>query len=374
MSKRIAFVGDLHLGAPIKNPSDEINCLMDNLKEQKLDIVVLLGDIFHKKISLDSIESKLASTLLSFLKYELDATVIIVKGTITHDYDQLKNFYGLQDDKFFIVETYSHLSIGDLDFLVIPEEVIKEDSERYYRSLLINDDLEYLVYDFIIGHGTFDCVPFVKATIADMDTSKYTLNSVLPSPILNSKLFKLHSNGPMMFGHIHSKINYKDSLYYPGSWSRWTHDTDNEIKSFIIVDYYECGHELEEVVNTKASKFETVSISETMLSADVNDLANNLISRYKDIDSLKVSISKEVPLEFSERIGQLKKLLMSYESITVEDTKRRTFIQQVIKDSANVLNENVIADINLSPKETLINAAKEHGIDEEFINFLFNQN
>ena len=106
--KIFVALADLHIGNKNISPESMKKQLkkhfFDVMKNIKyLDAIFILGDILHTIISLNTEYSNLYLWFIDKV-YKLakkkNATVIIIKGTISHDNDQLNNIrsYTLNDD------------------------------------------------------------------------------------------------------------------------------------------------------------------------------------------------------------------------------------------------------------------------------------
>jgi len=379
-SIRIALIGDIHIGAKIKDMDKQLIGLVDDLRElsDSIDIVVFLGDIFHKKIPFDCKEALLAHEIFrTFSKPPFNKIqFIIVKGTVSHDNDQLKHFYNIYPN-IKVVDKYSHVTLNtenrnkaELDLLVVPEEVIRNGSEEYYTKRLFTSEGDMLIYDLIIGHGTLNFVPFIKYITKDVPEDKYT-HSILSSPIMISQKWEEHTNSKMVFGHIHNKISSNTGKsFYPGSYCRWIHDADDESKSFTLMDYnQETGKTIiQEVPNKFDSKFVTKNIDNKFLDDLNKESFKNLLE--ENYDSLRLMINPDVSIG-DERVNQLKEMIKNYDYIFITDKRKKQIIESLVnKIDENDNEESFVSPINdnlCDPYDILIQTAKEYGLEEGFI-------
>ena len=94
-----AHIADVHFGAFDPKTQYEIlmhQCVSKLYELPKLDVIALDGDLFDHKVMSNSDTTMYASlfvdSLVTLAKYS-GATLIILHGTFSHDYDQLKIFY-----------------------------------------------------------------------------------------------------------------------------------------------------------------------------------------------------------------------------------------------------------------------------------------
>ena len=139
---KIYTISDIHIGA-----SDD-NLLYENLKEFFLnkilkdipDMIVVCGDISHDTLSLNSqsgkIYLKFAKELMNICA-ENDIKLRIIKGTQSHDRNQLDIFNIQEYDKKIDMKIFNTVSdeetIQGYEFLSIPEEYVSNQNEYYKK-------------------------------------------------------------------------------------------------------------------------------------------------------------------------------------------------------------------------------------------------
>ena len=251
-----AVIADIHVGAFDSNRL--YNELMegfikyiDSLKI--LDFVVIAGDLFDSKISLNSEHTKY---VFSFLRNLIEICISkntklrIIKGTESHDNQQLNVLTYLQGSNCDI-KIISHVSsenlFEDCKVLYVPEEYMKDKNE-FYKDYMDDE------YDMIFGHGLVDEVAFC----AKKQESEVTMSK---APIFQSKKLMSITKGPIFFGHIHKAQNIRDKMYYVGSYSRWVFG-EEEPKGFMTVAYTpETGaYETEFIENKHCRTFDTICV------------------------------------------------------------------------------------------------------------------
>jgi DNA repair exonuclease SbcCD nuclease subunit len=160
-----------------------------------LDLITMAGDLFHRKLSMNEISSKLVLKFVDKLLeicYENDIKLRFIKGTTTHDFNQLDNFkhHELNFD-FRIINTVECEEIfPDVYALYIPEEYM-ENPEEYYSEYLPPAD--GAKYDIIVGHGTFDFVAFENQ-------QQESERPIKNAPVFKYKDFDEYAYGPVVFG------------------------------------------------------------------------------------------------------------------------------------------------------------------------------
>jgi DNA repair exonuclease SbcCD nuclease subunit len=196
------FITDLHYGASDdKKLTDELyNIFLSKAKKDKhdLDFIVVGGDIFHRKFSFNHKTARLAIDFiydLAQLCLDNNISLRILKGTQTHDYQQLDNFKYLERKGDIKIINKVHAEEMRENFVVLhmPEEYMS-DYHEYYKEYFEEVD-EETKYDMIFAHGTCDFSAFTS----QQQESESTLSS---APIFDSKEFAEYFHGGMFLGYL----------------------------------------------------------------------------------------------------------------------------------------------------------------------------
>ena len=151
--KKITIIADIHIGSRpnIKDYYEkELVKFIDFIIEKNVDIVIVAGDLFDKRIIKDSIFDVYANLFVNKLT-NLKKEVIFLKGTLSHDYNQLDSYLYLQNEnRLKIINTVQELFVSGIDFLFIPEEY-ESNKYEYYKDTIYSNKK----YDFAVGHGMF---------------------------------------------------------------------------------------------------------------------------------------------------------------------------------------------------------------------------
>ena len=161
-------ISDIHFGGlPAKQLYNELRkeFLIPIHKMDKLDLVVINGDLTDKKISLNDEHGRyLIKFMDDLVKICMGkgAKLRIVKGTRNHDLNQLNNFSYLETKKkldFRIINSISEEELyPDFKVLFIPEEYM-DDQKSFYAPYLKNN------YAMCFGHGTMEFQAFENQII-----------------------------------------------------------------------------------------------------------------------------------------------------------------------------------------------------------------
>lgn len=296
-----AYVGvvisDIHFG--VLKPMELYNQLkesfldyIDNLAI--LDFIIITGDLFDSKISLNSDHAKVA---IQFMKRIIEISkkkntkIRIIKGTESHDnkqLDVLDIFYKNEDVDFKIINTVSdEYLFENMRILYVPEEYI-ENKDDYYKDYFSQ------TYDMIFGHGLVNEVVFV----ASKQESELTMSK---APIFKTEDLLNICKGPIFFGHIHAPQVIKERFFYVGSFSRWCFG-EEEDKGFYLVSYVpEKGKFKAEFIKNKLAKtYNTVRIDETsaLFKENVDKIIDNMISFINTFNADYLRFVVSIPEEY----------------------------------------------------------------------------
>ena len=213
----IAEIADIHFGCNTQMTSRLYKELEEEfigtLKQEKPDIIAICGDMFDQKLMFTTFESQLSNKFIHVLRTEFpNALIILVKGTRSHDLNQLDNFKGYVDNNFRIYNEVTEDYYNDFRFLVIPEEYYP-DKSVYGKYLNTNEK-----YDWVFFHGMFS-----YALNANNRFNKITFTV---------EDFKNCVFGKVVGGHIHDPVE-SGNVQYCGSFERWKHG-ENLTKGFRI--------------------------------------------------------------------------------------------------------------------------------------------
>lgn len=287
----IVTIGDIHFGAMdskilLKELREEF---LDRLKQMPIiDMIVITGDTYDHKLSLNSNHTK---ACFSFMRELCDiavaknAAVRVIKGTLSHDNDQLDNLHMFSDMcDFKIINALEGEFFRGSNILYMPEEYL-DDDESYY------DEWVNTTWDLIFGHGMIKEAAF----IAHKQESAITMKKAI---ILKTEKMLDVCKGIILFGHIHTAGKYKKRFYYGGSFSRWCFG-EEEDKGFNIV-YYNPEHpekvKVEFMVNKQARIFDTVTLD--IRSSDIErvceTIKNAIDMTHYDKKRVIVNLSEEI--------------------------------------------------------------------------------
>ncbi len=285
---KIAIGADFHIGSRSdikKYYEEELVNFVKEVKERKVDLIVIDGDLYDKRISTNSDFNTYANLFINeladYCMYS-GARLFILKGTMSHDLYQLDSFIYLTKDpkkNTFIFNTCQEVFYNNCNFLIIPEEY-ESSKEEYYKDTIYNPDKKY---DFVFGHGMF--------TFAGGYATESGKNNHI---VFTTDDFKDNVYGLVVFGHIHIRMR-KNNCLYPGSYSRDSFG-EEEPKGFIYIEYDEKNHKVkkEEFVENK-----NAPIYKTINAVDVpeEDIGVFIKKELETCERLRIIIDSDITEE-----------------------------------------------------------------------------
>lgn len=331
-------IADLHFGA--FDPERQYNILMEqfykpSLQLEKLDIISVDGDIFDHRVMSNSDVAMYACKFIDNLVHLAEiknATLLIIAGTYSHDYDQLKLFYHYMDGDYSkrvdvrIITSIQFEMVKGARILCIPE--LYGLDESVYRKVFFESGW----YDAAFIHGTF------KGSVYGDNAGMGRL--LIPEDFIYCK-------GVAISGHIHKSGCFNGFYYYCGCPYRWKFG-EEESKGFLLL-----VHDLDTQIHYV--EFKEI-ISDTYITLDVDTLLSNdpqkLINELEQLrqetgaDYVKLKVSNSVS-------GQNKTIINQYyrnnsntfiEFLNKQEIQKKEIDKQ-IQDSYNYLVDDKISDL-----------------------------
>ena len=166
----IAAIADVHIGNKAIDWKEYKYQLKKGVIEKLetmtfLDMVVICGDTLHCQVSMNS---DYASVFFWFINKivkiakKKNVVVRIIKGTRSHDLDQLDTLHFYEDDPdidFKIIDDYYIESLNGCNYAYIAENYIDLPVKEYYKEIF---DKPKNYFDMIFGHLTIEQTQFVQ--------------------------------------------------------------------------------------------------------------------------------------------------------------------------------------------------------------------
>lgn len=303
--KVFAAIADIHIGIRHISAGTFRKQLkkhfINTLKDMKyLDGIFILGDILHTVVSLNS---DYAETYLWFIDqvYKVakkrGATVIIIKGTPSHDNDQLQNIKSYMHNEdgvdFRVYETVEEITLwDDYKVLVLPDVRVRD----------LKDIGQYLTgdkkYDMILGHGLISAMKYVSQESENMPTKVYEYDA---DNLIDS------CKGPVLFGHIHQFQTIRNHFYYAGPFTLLERGGVNA--GFIIggiSDEDRSRFKIEQFLNPDSASYIDLDVNRKVLSQftvdEIFEAIDDLIKDTKPNDLITLRITRGEDFEAADKV------------------------------------------------------------------------
>lgn len=262
----ILSIADIHIGSiPAKQHKRELdglfNIIEKNKLKNKIDMICILGDIFHKKLFHNSGHAKLAAYFINRMKYICKKKKIILRfldGTDSHDNTQLDNYEDFDTELNFAIKRDISIEMinGNKCLFISDIHGKKEDYQEF-----LDDE-----YDYIFFHGTFGHVPFAK----HIDNAKHLVWEYTDFKCKNF----------IIGGHIHSHSTFNNVIYV-GSYSRFVFG-EEESKGFIFSEKINDTYNHRFIKNTLTQTYKDIDVTDIFLDDSIS-----FESKLKQLDSFK---------------------------------------------------------------------------------------
>lgn len=299
---RLVNISDIHIGKKDDMKlKEELEIFFDYLKDtENIDMITISGDLFDRVLTANEYGTTLALEFIQRLidLYVPEIDIRIIKGTRSHDFNQLdilKVFKEKAGSHFKIIEKNEVEVFNGYKILYLPEEYPTDYDDFYKENLL---GVEDKVYDFIIGHGMIDFIAFTGYE----DDSE---NRVHGTPTHKADDLIRVTKGPIIFGHIHEKQEYKDKIYYTGSYSRYSFDTPSE-KGFMVFDIDDddpSKFKMTFIENTKAPTYAVLDIDKLNLEG-VDDHVKYIKELADKYDYVKIKTGSKANLDIARALTE----------------------------------------------------------------------
>lgn len=350
---KLVNISDIHIGKKDDMKlKEELEIFFDYLKDtENIDMITISGDLFDRVLTANEYGTTLALEFIQRLidLYVPEIDIRIIKGTRSHDFNQLdilKVFKEKAGSHFKIIEKNEVEVFNGYKILYLPEEYPTDYDDFYKENLL---GVEDKVYDFIIGHGMIDFIAFTGYE----DDSE---NRVHGTPTHKANDLIRVTKGPIIFGHIHEKQEYKDKIYYTGSYSRYSFDTPSE-KGFMVFDIDDddpSKFKMTFIENTKSPTYAVLDIDKLNLEG-VDDHVKYIKELSDKYDFVKIKTGNKANLDIAraltEKDSSIKVQSVNKEKETIKvDPKYEYILKKELPLNETIrkfMNEEYDKDIEL---------------------------
>ena len=289
---RFFHLADLHIGFPLKNGENNFNFqntldfVIEKAKEYKVDLVVIAGDVFHKRDP-EVRDEKLFARFVNALA-ESNIEILIVTGN--HEGAPFRersihlDLYNELPLKFIHISKMPEvITIKGVNFITLPypfktnilsKEEYRDKSEDEVLNILnrrllsivdeliseVNGEKNILVAHMPVSEGVIGFEQYINfskelpLSIEELDRSN----------IIYYALGHLHKN------QILKSRKYEHTFAYPGSLDRLDFGEENDPKGFFFVEVEDSLKAIEFIENPFARKFYTIQIENDSSFDNIN--------------------------------------------------------------------------------------------------------
>lgn len=307
--KTFVALADLHIGnknISAKDMKKQLRKHFFDAVEQMdpIDGIFVCGDLSHMVLSFNSDYSQLYlwfCVKLYKLAKRKGATVCIVRGTPSHDVDQLSNVQyliqqGVEEGvDFRIYDTYEEITIwDDYKVLILPDLKVKDDKEieKFFKIPKR--------YDLILGHGMIETFQYVTQESENMPTKQYVY-----------KIADLRKvcKGPVLFGHIHQMSNCANTnqVYYCGPFTLL--ERGGKSAGYLVGGIYDKDRSkfrVEHYDNPNAGEYYDLEVTPEMLKEfpidDLVEAVQQIADEGKENDLFTLRINREDDMSSADKV------------------------------------------------------------------------
>ena len=341
MKYKGALIADIHFGAlPIDDLYNELQMFLDYIDKKDIDFIVILGDWFDRKLNMNSKDAKYSTICferICQIAMNNNIKVRMIQGTESHDNNQLEILEILAKNKHIDFKVFYEVGeeelFPDFNVLYVPEEYITSFDDKY--SKYMNN-----TYDMIFGHGVIQEVKFAAYL-------QQTEKTVKKAPIFKSNVLMSICDGPIFFGHVHTRDVFHDRVHYVGSYSRWMFG-EEEDKGFYTVKYDNKTKEFETkfIVNKLAKRYDTIEIYDKdtgFYKLDKESQIKYIISILDSIDYDFIRLRFYIPDDYSEYnflISMITESFSKYKNVKLDfKVNSKIKSRKQVEEKMNILLE-----------------------------------
>ena len=289
---RFFHLADLHIGFPLKNGENNFNFqntldfVIEKAKEYKVDLVVIAGDVFHKRDP-EVRDEKLFARFVNALA-ESNIEILIVTGN--HEGAPFRersihlDLYNELPLKFIhISKTPEVITIKGVNFITLPypfktnilsKEEYRDKSEDEVLNIL-NRRLLSIVDELIseVNGGKNILVAHMPVSEGVIGFEQYiNFSKELPLSIeeLDRSNIIYYALGHLHKNQILKSRKYEHTFAYPGSLDRLDFGEENDPKGFFFVEVEDSLKAIEFIENPFARKFYTIQIENDSSFDNIN--------------------------------------------------------------------------------------------------------
>ena len=268
-------LADVHFGNNHIDPyklQTAIKLIVFEQITKDLDLITIGGDWFDSALYMDNASAIVGSAVLSDLCHlarENDVAVRLLRGTFSHDRDQLKG----------LSKIFSKMSNLDFKYYDAPDfDVIKNQLRFVYLPDNLNVSALYIEDKWLPDHySNVDCM-LVHGYFEHTLPTAISIGKHLEA--YNAELLEPYVNYVIAAGHVHKPQGYKDFVYYSGSFDRSNHG-EEEAKGCLLFTLYPGNkHTVKAIPNPFATPHITVYLTKEDVDEAVEEVELQIKSRF----------------------------------------------------------------------------------------------
>jgi len=390
---KILHTADWHLGRKLNEnidlievQSDLLDKIYEILKEEKVDVFVLAGDIYQTVNPSDDAIRLLNDFLEKSVKDFKETMFIIISGN--HDPKEKLNFgSGLLIENLKIISKFNKnlfpISITKngttYDFYPFPFYRIYEYKEQFSLNGSLNETKD--IYEHLINHIelnkknknifiTHTAIDFMQKQVrTDSEDDSYGNIGLVPAELFSR--FDL-----VLMGHYHKQQKFNGNIYYSGSIYKYSakeydhnkgvliHNLANNKVDFLSLspkrDVHYIKGTFNELINTFPQKYTKNQLNNDYYFIEIDE--KNLIPYVKD--QLSKYYKNIAGINYSENTAILSNSSINIKAQEIHQLNEiqlfEKFLEYLYLDEENKNNlEEVIQENTRYTKEKLINTFKD---------------
>lgn len=286
---REVHLSDVHLGVSNLNIEEQYKILdeqfLQKIEKMEFDILSINGDLLDHRFMGNSPVINYACLFISRCVNrckEINATFILMDGTLSHDDGQLFSLFAHYTlDKtvdFRLITKVQFEYIKGAKILCIPE--MYNMGKEYYDQFLFKSGY----YDGVFMHGMFKGAVYQEEMVGTDSTKA-------PTFCIEDFKFCL---GPIISGHVHIPGCFNKYFYYTGSPLRFRHGEEQEKGFLILLHNLNDNSHYVHFETIKSFRFDTIYLDD-IINLDINQ-------SYEYINKLKESGIYNLRIKFNKAL------------------------------------------------------------------------
>lgn len=327
---KILHLSDLHIGKTILEQSiieDQkymLNQIVDIIKKEKIEIVLVAGDVYDRSIPSSDAVNLLDNFLITLIK-ELKLKVFIISGN--HDSKERLNFGSkiFENDGLYIQTNYDGQirkvqlkdDFGNLNIYMMPfikpadvKQYFEGEIDGYddaFRKIMEKEDINQKERNIIIAHQ------FV--TSGNSEPEKCESEALVLGGSENVDVSNFDDFDYVALGHIHGPQRIgRDTARYSGTMLKYSFSEVNHKKSVVVIDFKE----------KENLKFKLIPLKPLRDMRIVKGPIEEILKEenYKDTnleDFIRAIITNEEPVY--DAIGQIRRIYPNTLRLDINNSK-----------------------------------------------------